>query len=41
VDLDGDGFTPNGDTLGFPLPSGRISVENAKDLLSKAGVPIE
>ena len=38
VDLDGDGFSPNGDTLGFPLPSGRISVNEAKDLLSKAGL---
>ena len=41
VDLNGDGFTPNGDTLGFPLPSGRISVTDAKDLLRKAAVPIE
>ena len=38
VDLNGDGFTPNGDTLGFALPSGRISVKEAKELLSEAGV---
>jgi hypothetical protein len=36
VDINGDGFTPNGDTLGFPLPSGRISVKEAKVLLSAA-----
>jgi len=36
VDINGDGFTPNGDTLGFPLPSGRISVKEAKALLSAA-----
>ena len=41
VDLDGNGFTPNGDTLGFPLPTGRISVENAKKLLTQAGVSFE
>ena len=41
VDLNGDGFTPNGDTLGFPLPTGKISVTNAKKLLSQSGVPIE
>jgi hypothetical protein len=41
VDLDGDGFTPNGDNLGFPLPSGRISVTQAKEQLAKAGIPAE
>ena len=41
VDLNGDGFTPNGDTLGFPLPTGKISVTNAKKLLSQSGAPIE
>ena len=41
VDLDGNGFTPNGDTLGFPLPTGRISVENAKKLLTQADVSFE
>ena len=38
VDLDGNGFTPNGDTLGFPLPSGRISVSDAKKQLAQAGL---
>ena len=38
VDLDGNGFTPNGDTLGFPLPSGRISVKDAKNLMNQAGI---
>ncbi|MDR3406551.1 MAG: CehA/McbA family metallohydrolase [Chthoniobacter sp.] len=30
VDLDGHGFTPNGDTLGFPLPVAKMSVEEAR-----------
>ncbi len=33
VDLDGHGFTPNGDTLGWPLPAKKISVEDAKAML--------
>ena len=41
IDLDGDGFTPNGDTLGFELPTGRISVEDAKKQLSSAGIEME
>ena len=41
VDLDGNGFTPNGDTLGFPLPSGRISVSEAKKLIANAGISTE
>ena len=41
IDLDGDGFTPNGDTLGFELPTGRISVEDAKKQLSSAGIEVE
>jgi hypothetical protein len=41
VDLDGNGFTPNGDSLGFPLPSGRISVSQAKEQLNKAGLSLE
>ena len=40
VDIDGNGFTPNGDTLGFPLPSGRISVEKAKKLMVQAGISL-
>lgn len=35
IDVDGGGFTPNGDTLGFDLPAGRIDVERAKALLSR------
>ena len=38
VDLNGDGFTPNGDTLGFPLPTGKISVDQAKEALRKVGL---
>ena len=41
VDLDGNGFTPSGDNLGFPLPSGRISVAQAKEQLAKAGLSVE
>ncbi len=41
VDIDGNGFTPNGDTLGFPLPSGRISVDEAKKLMVQAGISLE
>ena len=33
VDVDGGGFVPNGDTLGFPLPVGGMSVAEAKSLL--------
>lgn len=33
VDVDGNGFTPNGDTLGFPLPVKNLPVEKAKELL--------
>jgi hypothetical protein len=41
IDIDGDGFTPNGDILGFSLPTGRVSVSDAKKLLSQAGIPTE
>ena len=41
VDVDGNGFTPNGDSLGFPLPAGRLSVAQAKALLSKAGKKVD
>ncbi len=33
VDVDGGGFTPNGDSLGYPLPVGGLSVAEAKELL--------
>lgn len=32
VDLDGGGFTPNGDLLGWPLPVKKLSVEDARRL---------
>ena len=33
VDVDGNGFQPNKDTLGWPLPTGRQTVEKFKALL--------
>jgi hypothetical protein len=36
VDVDGGGFTPNGDTLGFPLPVKKLSLDEAKALLAAA-----
>ena len=41
VDLDGNGFNPNGDTLGFSLPSGRISVDDAKTQMVQAGISMD
>jgi len=38
VDIDGGGFTPNGDNLGFPLPVKKLAVEDAKRMLGAAGV---
>lgn len=38
VDADGNGFKPNGDTLGFELPTMGIKVEDAKAKLIKAGL---
>lgn len=35
VDVDGNGFKPNGDTLGLPLPTKKISVEDAKKMLTE------
>jgi hypothetical protein len=35
ADVDGNGFTPNGDTLGWPLPTKGMSVAEAKKLLGK------
>jgi len=29
IDIDGNGFTPNGDNLGFDLLTGKLSVEDA------------
>jgi len=37
VDVDGGGFTPNGDPLGFPLPVKKLSVEEAKAMLAGRG----
>jgi len=35
VDIDGNGFVPNGDTLGYDLPVGGMSVDEAKAFLEK------
>ncbi len=37
VDIDGGGFTPNGDTLDWPLPAKKLSVEEAKRMLAQRG----
>lgn len=37
IDVDGNGFQPNGDTLGFDLPAGGLTVEEAKRLLARGG----
>ncbi|MDZ4288178.1 MAG: CehA/McbA family metallohydrolase [Prosthecobacter sp.] len=37
VDVDGNGFTPNGDTLGFEIPAAGVSADQAKALLNRAG----
>jgi hypothetical protein len=39
VDVDGGGFTQNGDALGWPLPVRKISVEDAKRMLAERGLP--
>lgn len=36
VDVDGGGFTPNGDTLGFELPVKKLSVAEARRFLGEA-----
>ena len=41
VDTNGDGFVPNGDTLGFALPTSKISVAQVKEKLERAGLPLE
>lgn len=38
VDVDGHGFQPNGDTLGFDLPAMGINADRARDQLIRAGV---
>ena len=38
VDIDGHGFTPNGDTLGWPLPTKKLGVEEAKAMLKARGL---
>lgn len=35
IDIDGNGFQPNGDTLGFDLPVGRLSVQKVEVLLGR------
>lgn len=37
IDVDGNGFQPNGDTLGFDLPAGGLTVEEARRLLTQSG----
>lgn len=38
VDANGNGFTPNGDNLGFELPTGGLKVDAAKEKLMRAGL---
>lgn len=38
IDVDGHGFKPNGDTLGFELPVGGLNADKVREKLSKAGV---
>ena len=38
VDVDGGGFTANGDTLGFDLPTKKISVDRAREQLKAKGL---
>lgn len=38
VDVDGAGFTPNGDTLGWPLPTKKAKLEDIKRQLSASGL---
>ncbi len=37
VDVEGNGFEPSLDTLGYPLITGGISVDRAKEILEKGG----
>jgi hypothetical protein len=38
VDVDGNGWKPNGDNLGYDLPVGALNADKAKEQLSRAGV---
>ncbi|MBX3733604.1 MAG: carboxypeptidase regulatory-like domain-containing protein [Verrucomicrobiae bacterium] len=38
VDVDGDGFKPNGDLLGWPLPTGKRDVDTVRAALVAAGL---
>lgn len=38
VDVDGNGFQPNGDTLGFPLPTKKLTPKQARENLKAAGL---
>jgi hypothetical protein len=38
VDADGNGFKPNGDTLGFDLPVGGLNADKARAQLERAGL---
>jgi hypothetical protein len=35
IDVDGKGFKPNGDTLGFPLPVAKMTAEEARRQLGE------
>ncbi len=37
VDVNGGGFTPNGDTLGFEIPGAGLNADQARALLKRAG----
>ena len=41
VDVDGHGFTPNGDLLGWPLPVKKLNVEEAKRMLLQRNMDAE
>ena len=36
VDVDGNGFQANGDTLGFPLPTRKMKPERVIELIEEA-----
>ncbi len=38
VDIDGHGFQPNGDTLGFDLPTGSLNADKAREQLIRGGM---